>query len=330
MNQPPLRVALLSDIVTPNLPRLQRKANFPFEARCVGTSASEAERSAAIDWADAVVTTVFEKPAPQASALRLVQGQGAGYERISFDCVPPQATICNSFGHVRAAAEYALMTMLMWTHRWKEVEASFRGGSWQWGSMSLPTRHELNSQTVGIVGLGHMGREIADRIHGMGVRVLGCARTRPADCASIAAFWPLDQLDAFLAECDFVILSIALTPQTQNLIDEHRLKRMRPNAVLMNLARGPVVNEKALYDALTKGTIAGAVIDVWWQYPDAANPHRRGATLPFHELPNVMMTPHSSQWTEQMMDRRWDMIVGNLGRLYRGEVLQNIIRPPQR
>ena len=71
------------------------------------------------------------------------------------------------------------------------------------------------------------------------------------------------------------------------------------------------------------------MLDVWWQYPDAANPNRRGSTLPFHELPNVLMTPHSSQWTEQMMDRRWDMIVANLGRLKRGEPLRDIVRPPR-
>jgi len=329
MSSSALRIVLLGDIVTPNLPRLQRKADFDFDVRCVAHSASETERTQAIHWADAVVTTAFDKPAPQATSLKLVQGQGAGYERILFDCVPAQATICNSFGHVRAAAEYALMTMLMWTHRWKDVETSFRAGSWQYGSMSLPTRNELNSQTVGIVGLGHMGREIAQRVQAMGVRVLGCARTQPEDCAAIERFWPLQQLDAFLAECDFVILSIALTPQTQNLIDEARLRHMRRNAVLINLARGPVVHEQALYEALTQGTIGGAVLDVWWQYPDAANPNRRGSTLPFHDLPNVLMTPHSSQWTEQMMDRRWDMIVANLGRLKRGEPLRDIVRPPR-
>jgi phosphoglycerate dehydrogenase-like enzyme len=156
--------------------------------------------------------------------------------------------------------------------------------------------------------------------------VLGCGRTRPSDLRSIDAYYPLDRLDAFLAECDFVILSIALTPETAGLIDARRLALMRRDAVLVNLARGPVVDERALYEALTGGTIAGAVIDVWWRYPDAADPNPRPSAYPFHALPNVMMTPHSSQWTEQMMDRRWDMIVANLRRLHRGEPLRDVVR----
>ncbi len=99
---------------------------------------------------------------------------------------PERDAVCNAFGHVRAAAEYALMTMLMWTHRWKEVEDSFRGGSWAWsGSAGGPFRHELNSKVVGVVGLGHMSRELCDRIAAMGVRVLGCGRTRPGDLRTL-------------------------------------------------------------------------------------------------------------------------------------------------
>ena len=82
--------------------------------------------------------------------------------------------------------------------------------------------------------------------------------------------------------------------------------------MLINVARGPVVAERDLFEALTAGTIAGAVLDVWWRYPTADEPRRRGSEFAFHELDNVLMTPHSSGWTEQMMDRRWDMIVANL------------------
>jgi phosphoglycerate dehydrogenase-like enzyme len=324
----PLRVALLGDMVVANLHRLRAKADFPFEAVCLTNATPAPERDAAVIGADAAVVNAFSVPATGSSTLRLVQVQGAGWERVEVACLPERTTVCNAFGHVRAAAEYALMTMLMWTHRWKEVEDAFRGGSWAWsGSAGGPFRHELNSKVVGVVGLGHMGRELCDRIAAMGVRVLGCGRTRPAGLDSIERYYPLGEIDAFLGECDFVILSIALVPETTGLIDAARLARMRRDAVIVNLARGPVIDERALYEALTGGTIAGAVIDVWWRYPDVANPNPRPSAYPFHELPNVMMTPHSSQWTEQMMDRRWDMIVANLRRLHRGEPLQDVVRP---
>lgn len=322
----PLNVALIGDMVVANLHRMQARADFPYTVACVPGTATPNERNAAIAAADAAVVTAFPWPA-RGSSLKLVQVQGAGWEKVDVACLPASTTVCNAFGHVRAAAEYALMTMLMWTHRWKEVEDSFRGGSWAWsGAAGAPFRHELNSKTVGIVGLGHMGREIADRLHAMGVRVLGCARTAPPDTGSLARFYPLAELDAFVAECDFVILSIALVPETTGLFDAARLARMKRDAVIVNLARGPVIDERALYAALTGGTLAGAVLDVWWRYPDAQDASPRPSAMPFHELPNVMMTPHSSQWTEQMIDRRWDMIVANLGRLHRGEPLHDVVR----
>ncbi len=328
MGEQALNVVLLGDGVVANLHRLEAKAKFPFKVTCVPNDASDGERHAAIAGADAAVTMAFPYPATSATALRLVQVQGAGWERIDLACLPAATTVCNAFGHVRAAAEYALMTMLMWTHRWREVENSFRGGSWAWsGSVGGPFRQELNSKTVGVIGLGHMGREIADRLQAMGVRVVGCARKAPSDITSLAHFYPLAQLDACVAECDFVILCIALVPETTGLFDATRFAKMKPDAVIINLARGPVIDERALYEALTKQVIAGAVIDVWWRYPDAVDPNPRGSAMPFHELPNVMMTPHSSQWTEQMMDRRWDMIVENLRRLQHGEPLRDVVRP---
>jgi phosphoglycerate dehydrogenase-like enzyme len=326
--QAPLNVVLYGDIILPNEHRLRAKADFPFSVARLPDAASPAEKTAALADADAVVCVAFNHPSQQASRLRLVQLQAAGYDKIDFQCLPDQAAVCNAFGHTSAIAEYALMTMLMWTHRWKPVEDSFRAGSWEYsGALVGPLRDELNSRTVGILGFGRMGQEIAARCRALGTRVVACARN-PQVAEQVDAAYPLERLDEFLGECDFVVVCIALVPQTQGLIDAARLIRMKPTAVLINVARGPVVVEQDLYQALTTGTIAGAVIDVWWQYPDAADPRRRGSRLPFHELDNVFMTPHSSGWTEQMMDRRWDMIVANLRATWRHEPLINIVRVP--
>ena len=326
----PLNVVLYGDIILPNEYRLRAKADFPFKVVSVERKATEAQKDAALADADAVVCARFDHPSRHAPHLRLIQLQAAGYDGIDFACVPDQAAVCNAFGHTKAIAEYALMTMLMWTHQWKAVEDSFRAGSWKYsGAMVGPLRDELNGKTVGILGFGQMGKEIAACSHAMGTRVIACARN-PKPAAHVEAFYPLDQIDAFLAQCDFVVLCIAHVAQTEGLIDAARLAAMKRSAVLINVARGPVVSEQALYAALTSGTIAGAVLDVWWRYPSAREPQRRGSTLPFHELDNVLMTPHSSGWTEQMMDRRWDMIVANLRALWRGEPLRNVVRAPLR
>ena len=325
----PLNVVLYGDIILPNEYRLRAKADFPFNLLKLPDDASAVDKQAALDRADAVVCVHFDHPSRQAPRLRLVQLQAAGYDKIDFACVPEQAAVCNAFGHTRAISEYVLMTMLMWTHRWKAVEDSFRAGSWEYsGSMYGPLRDELNSRTVGILGFGRMGKEIAAHCRALGTRVVVCARTAP-NADQVDAVYPLERLDDFLAQCDFVVVAIALVPPTQGLIDAARLGRMKRNAVLINVARGPVVVEQDLYQALTAGTIAGAVIDVWWQYPQADDPRRHGSRFPFHELDNVMMTPHSSGWTEQMMDRRWDMIMANLRATWSGAPLINVVRAPR-
>ncbi|MGE3927624.1 MAG: 2-hydroxyacid dehydrogenase [Lautropia sp.] len=326
-NAPPLRVVLYGDITLPNEFRLRRKADFPFTVTPVPSSAEPARKEAALVQADAVVCVRFDHPARHAPDLRLVQTQSAGYELVDLGCVPDRAAVCNAFGHVRAIAEYALMTMLMWTHRWKAVEDSFRAGSWEYsGAQYGPLRDELNIKTVGILGLGQMGREIAARTHAIGARVIGCARNT-APVPGVERVYPLDQLDAFLAQCDFVVIAIAQAPATEQLIDAARLAAMKRSAVLVNVARGAIVAERDLYEALTGGVIAGAVIDVWWRYPTEDEPRRRPSAYPFHELPNVLMTPHSSGWTEPMMDRRWDMVIANLSALWHGRPLINVVRP---
>jgi phosphoglycerate dehydrogenase-like enzyme len=321
-----LAVVLYGDIILPNEYRLREKADFPFSVTGLPNSSTVEEKEAALSCADAVVCVRFDHPSRHAPDLRLVQLQAAGYDGIDFACLPDRAAVCNAFGHTSAIAEYALMTMLMWTHRWKAVEESFRAGSWKYsGSLYGPLRDELNVKTVGILGYGQMGKAIASRCRAVGSRVVTCSRTPPPDGEADQSF-NLAQLDEFLGLCDFVVVCIAQVPATTGLIDASRLRRMKRDAVLVNVARGPVVAEQDLYEALTGGTIAGAVIDVWWQYPTPDEPQRRGSRFPFHTLDNVMMTPHSSGWTEQMMDRRWDMIIANLGALWRGEPLRNVVR----
>jgi phosphoglycerate dehydrogenase-like enzyme len=96
-------------------------------------------------------------------------------------------------------------------------------------------------------------------------------------------------------------------------------------ALLINVARAAIVDEDALYAALKDGHLGGAALDVWWQYPTQAEPDRRRSHRPFHELPNVLITPHSSSRTEATADRRWGVVAANLDRFARGEKLENTV-----
>ena len=123
---------------------------------------------------------------------------------------------------------------------------------------------------------------------------------------------------------DVVVVSAPLTERTTGMIGTEQLRALGPDGVLINVGRGPLVAERPLYEALSARTIAGAAIDVWYQYPDADG-NVSPSELPFGKLPNILMTPHSSGVTENTFVGRVDDIAANIGRLSRGEPLQNVV-----
>jgi phosphoglycerate dehydrogenase-like enzyme len=277
--------------------------------------------------ADILVTNHWRAEYPSAPRVKLVQSVATGIELIDLAALPSRVTVCNAFGHETAIAEYILMVMLVWSHRFREIEGDFRTrSSWQpsWVQSGAP-HGEILGSTVGIVGLGRVGHEVARRAAVFGCRIIAANRSAREPGWGIEQVFPLSELDDMLPECDYVVLSTALGPETEGLIDARRLALMKTSAFLVNIARGAVVDEDAIYSALRDRTIGGAALDVWWRYPDATDPERRPSRYPFHQLPNVIMTPHCSGWTEGMVARRWAEVAGNINRFVRGEPLQNVV-----
>lgn len=277
--------------------------------------------------AEIVVTNMWRADYPPPTRVKLVQSVATGIDLIDLAALPRGVAVCNSFGHETAIAEYVVMTMLVWAHRFREIEGDFRlGSSWapSWVQSGAP-HGEIRGQTVGIVGFGRVGREVARRLAPFGCRLLAANRTpRPAELG-VERVYPLAELDQMLPECDAVVLSTALGPETERLIDARRLGLIKPSAFIINIARGSVIDEDAIFTALRDRKIGGAALDVWWQYPTADEPQRRPSRLPFHELPNVIMTPHCSGWTAGMVRRRWDEIADNIRRFVRGDKLINVV-----
>lgn len=280
--------------------------------------------AAALADADIVLSLAWRKPHP-APRLRLLQALVAGTDEIDLSALPKGVSVCNAYGHEPAIGEYAIMMMLAWRHRLFDIANSFRAGSWAWSPMAGGERRgEIAGATVGIVGLGHIGSEIAWRATALGCRVVAANRTLREE-AHVARVYPLAEIDAMLAESDIVVLACALTEETRGLIDARRLAAIKKSAFLINVARGAVADEDALYEALRDKAIAGAALDTWWRYPSAEAPDRRPSRHPFHELPNVIMTPHCSPWTEGTVARRCAIVARNLDRFARGEPLANIV-----
>ncbi len=276
---------------------------------------------------DILVSNHWRATYPPVPRLKLVQAVATGVDLFDLASLPKGAAICNAYGHETAIAEYVVMTWLALHHRLFQISGEFRErGSWRTSWVESGAPHgEVRNTTLGIVGYGRVGREVARRAAPFGARILAANRTpREAD-PGVERIYPLAGIDRMLPECDTVALCTALGPETTGLIDARRLALMKPDAFLMNIARGPVVDEDALYQALRDGRLGGAAIDVWWQYPTEAEPNRRGSRHKFHELPNVIVTPHNSGWTSGMVRRRWDEVAENLRRFARGETLINLV-----
>ncbi|HZT87321.1 MAG TPA: 2-hydroxyacid dehydrogenase [Stellaceae bacterium] len=277
--------------------------------------------------ADILVSNHWRTDYPPAPKLRLVQSVATGVDLFDLAALPKGCAVCNAFGHETAIAEYVVMAMLALHHRFFDIAGEFRQtGSWRTSWVEGGAPHgEVRGTTLGIVGYGRVGREVARRAAPFGCRILAANRSpREAD-PHVERMFPLAELDRMLPECDTVALCTALGPETSGLVDARRLALMKPSAFLVNIARGPVVDEDALYAALRDRRIAGAAIDVWWQYPTPAEPTRRGSRHPFHDLPNAIVTPHNSGWTAGMARRRWDEIADNINRFVRGDGLINVV-----
>jgi phosphoglycerate dehydrogenase-like enzyme len=182
----------------------------------------------------------------------------------------------------------------------------------------------MAGKTLGILGYGHIGQCVARRARAFDMEVLAIRRdtTQPDPHAVVRG---PDALHDVLARADYLLITLPLTAETRGLIGERELKAMKPGAILVNVARADIVDEDALYQALAERRITAAALDVWYRYPTGPGP-ALPARRPFHELPNVLLTPHVSGWTEGMMDARSRLIAENIRRTATGEPPLNLLR----
>jgi phosphoglycerate dehydrogenase-like enzyme len=245
-------------------------------------------------------------------SLRWVQSGSAGVESPAFyDLLKRGIRLTNAAGiHAEPIAQYVIMQML---NRIKRTRAHFElQAAHRWESIG---GGELTGLTVGIVGFGGIGRAVARLARAFGMRVVGSRRTLIEDPALDRLYAP-EQLGALLAESDFVVLAAPETEQTRGMIGAAALDQMRPKALLINVARGGLVDEEALIDALRRKRIGGAVLDV-----TATEPLPEAS--PLWDLPNCVITPHDSGFSPLALERTLGLFLDNFSRFRRGEPLLN-------
>ena len=322
----PLEILLYGALVYDLLDTLKSKLTTPANITRLKENTAPDVLAAHMANANVVIALKYDAM-PPAPKLRLLQVPGAGLDQIQFDQVPKQATICNAYGHDVAGGEYVVLAMLAWCHEFVPAHESLKAGSWAMsGRTGAPLHEELHGKTIGILGLGPIGLAAARLAKAFGTTVLGCNRTIREKPEFIDEIYSLAELDHFLARCDFVAVCIAQTSQTIGLINRNSFQQMKPTAAIINVARGLVIDEDALYLALRERKIAGAIIDAWYNYPTPDNLSIPPSKHPFHELPNVLMTPHSSIWTRGMIARRWAAIANNIDQFAGGGPLANVVR----
>ena len=311
--------------------RLEHRVRARMGIPCDIVVADEVEILSRVPDVDVLVTLAFTREmAAAARRLKLVQVPGAGLDRIDRSALPAGVWLANAYGHETGIAEYVLGAMLTWSRGFGRLDQALRRGSWE-GSWvrSAPPWPELAGKTVGILGYGRIGRSVAERARAFGMTVWGIRR-RPGreDGSRLAVLQGPEALDEILRAADYVVVALPLTGATRGLLGERELGLMKPTAVLVNVARAEILDEEAVYRALSRGTIAGAVLDVWYRYPPDARPVLP-ARQAFHELPNVIMTPHVAGWTEGTVEARATLVAANVARVARGEPPVNLVSEPQ-
>ncbi len=281
---------------------------------------------AAFEAADVIVGIRLQADLPRPQSLKLYLAPAAGTDAIDTALLPPDCPLCNCFGHENAIAEYVMAALLARHVPLQRADADLRQQRWTyWAGAPDALRTELGAQTLGVIGLGHIGRTVAERAKAFGMRVHACNRS-PVTHPCVDQLWPLEGLHDFMASADAIVLTLPLIEQTRGLVGRQALAAMRPDAVIINVGRGAVLDEQALFDALASKRIAGAVIDTWYQYPQAGQTTAAPSQLDFASLDNVLMTPHMSGWTEGTVQRRRQTLADNIVRLSQGQPLINRLR----
>jgi phosphoglycerate dehydrogenase-like enzyme len=321
----PLRVAFAGVFAGHVADRVRARLALPCEV-VVG---DEREIVGQLAEADVLVSLAFTREmAAAAPRLRLVQVPGAGLDRIDRGALAPGTALANAYGHDVGIAEYVIGAMLALARDFCRVDARLRRGEWEsvWSGAPVPLWSELAGKTLGILGYGRIGQALARRALAFDMEVLAIRRdaSRP-DPHRLAFLRGPEALHELLGRSDYLAITLALTPDTRGLIGRRELARLKPTVMLVNVARGEIVDEEALYQALQSGRLAAAALDVWYRYPSGGAPTHPGHH-PFHTLPNVLMTPHVSGWTEGMMEARAAVIAENIHRTARGEPPVNLIR----
>jgi phosphoglycerate dehydrogenase-like enzyme len=248
--------------------------------------------------------------------LRWVHFRSAGLDgRLFPELIASPIPLTNGSGvFSQSLGEFALAAVLFFAKDFHRMLRNQQAARWEQFEIE-----EISRQVAGIVGYGDIGRAVAWRLHAMGMQVLALKRNPPAQPDPlIAEFFKPAEIAAMLGRCDYVIAAAPLTPETHHMISDAAFAAMKPTAVVVNVGRGPVIDQAALLRALTEKRIHGAGLDVFEHEPIPPND-------PIWGLENVLISPHTSDRTRTWHDEAMQFFIAQYERFRNGEPLKNIV-----
>lgn len=255
----------------------------------------------------------------QAPRLRAAIRHGAGLDMIPVEAATAAGVLVANVPGVNAqsVAEYAMFAALALVRRFRRIDGDLRGRGWEAGRAHAPFASELRGRTLGLIGLGHIGKAVAAiALNGFGMAVQAYtprSRSYPPGIAAV-------DLDAVFHSSDIVVLACPLTAETRGLANAARLASMKPTSVLVNVSRGPVLDEAALVAALAEGRISGAALDVFGTQPLPPD-------HPLLRFDTVILTPHLAGITEDSMERMGQGAVVEAIRVLNNVLPLNFVNP---
>ena len=279
----------------------------------------------AVRGASGILSTATEKVDGEVmdaagDGLKVVANMAVGYDNIDLGAAKERGVVVTNTPGVldETTADVAFMLMLAAARRLGEGERLLRAGKWEWWGPKQLRGLDVWGKKLGIVGLGRIGGAVARRAKGFGMEILYHNRSRKEDAEKELGARYLE-LQELLVESDFVSIHTPLTDETRHLIGAKELERMKPGVVLVNTARGPVVDEGALADALKNGRIFAAGLDVYEEEPRV---HPK-----LLELENVVLAPHIGSASVETRDKMATLAAENLAAVLRGEQPKTPVEP---